>query len=269
MFLASVWVCACGPQSAEPPPPPSCPGGMVLVQGGTFELGEGDDPEEQPHQVNALIKRGTFEIGTFCIDEYPFPGREGAVWPADGMSGPQARQLDDLLAGLGRRLCTVSELLLAAAGPDNWRYPTDAASRIEGACDPSDTAPQPIGSYEQCTSPTGVRDFMVRSAWGRLGERMRSHLSAYGAPNRPPHVGGGVPDVLDYAVYGGLGRTDTFYASTNFGIHGHNADEGQTQDDATRVCRDPDPIEAGAEASYSAWVDSFISGGTYSALLAR
>jgi hypothetical protein len=164
----------------------------------------------------------------------------------------------------------VSELLLAAAGPDNWRYPNDARTRIEGACDPSDSRPQPLGSYESCISPVGVRDFMVRSTWGRLEEPMQTHLGAYGAPNRPPHVGGGTPDVLDYAVYGGIGRTATFYASTNFGIHGHSANEGQTQDDAARVCRHPGPAGADIESIYSAWVDSFIaSGSSYTALLAE
>ncbi|MCP4871367.1 MAG: hypothetical protein GY898_21875 [Proteobacteria bacterium] len=96
---------------------------------------------------------------------------------------------------------------------------------------------------------------------------MRGHLGSYGAPNRPPHVGGGLPDELEYAVYGGVGRTDSFYASTNFGIHGHNVDEGQTLDDSTRVCRDPASIVASQEQGYEAWIDGFIAGGTYSSLL--
>ncbi len=263
----SVTAASCRPPAEEAPSsPPTCPDGMVLVAGGTFELGEGDDPEHQPNQVNAMIRRGTFEISTFCVDAFPFPGRDGAAWPPDGLDYVQARQLDDALSTHGRRLCTVSELLLAAAGSSNSRYPY-GDDRVEGRCDPSDASPQAMGTFAGCVSAAGARDFLVRSAWARLEEPMCTHLGAYGAPNRPPHVGGGVPDVLDYAVYGGIGRTDTFYASTNFGIHGHGADAGQTPDDATRVCRDPGRVDAATEAGYAAWIDGFIAGGSYAALL--
>ncbi len=260
---------ACKPPAA-PSPDPVCPQDMLLVSGGTFELGEGDDPEEQPNQVNAVIRRGTFTVESFCIETFPFPGRDGAEWPSDGLSHPQAAALDALVAQHGRRLCSTTELLLAAAGPGNWRYPYSAEARSDGICDPSDTAPQPLGTFEGCSSPTGGRDFLVRSAWARLDAPMRTHMATYGAPNRPPHVGGGMPDVFDYAVYGGVGRTDTFYASTNFGAHGHNADEGQTLDDSTRICRDPEPISIEQEGRYAALVDGFIAGeSSYADLLAR
>jgi hypothetical protein len=246
---------------------PTCSDGMVLVEGGTFSLGEGEDPEHQPNQYNAVIRRTTVEVTDFCIDVLPFPGRHGAVWPADGLGRETAERLDGALTDYGRRLCSVSELLLAGAGPDNWRYPYDPESPRPGLCDPDDSHPQPLGSFDACVSPAGVRDLQVRSTWARLGQTMRGHLESYGAPNRPPHLGGGMPDDRAYAVWGGTARSDTFYSPNNFGIHAHDATEGTYIDDSTRVCREPGRVSARTERAYDEFAERFGQSNSYLGML--
>ena len=245
----------------------ACPDGMVLIEGGTFTLGEGDDPAHQPNQYNAVIRLTTVEVTDFCIAVLPFPGRPGAPWPADGLGRETAERLDETLADYGRRLCSVSELLLAGAGPGNWRFPYDPESYRHGACDPDDSHPQALGSFDGCVSPAGIRDLQVRSTWARLGRSLGSHLESYGAPNRPPHLGGGMPEDRAYAVWGGTARLDTYYSPNNFGVHGHDASEGSYSDDTTRVCREPGRVSARTERAYGDFLTGFEKSNSYSKLL--
>lgn len=254
---------ACSSSAGEP----ACPEGMLLVAGGTFSLGEGEDHEHQPNQYNAVIRRASVEVADFCVDIFPFPGQSGAPWPSDGLGRDSAERLDRALADHGRRLCSVAELLVAGAGPNNWRYPYDPESHRPGVCDPDDTHPQPLGTFSECASPSGIRDLQVRSTWARLNQPMREHLEAYGAPNRPPHLGGGVPPDLAYAVWGGTARIDTFYSPNNFGIHAHDADEGSYFDDSTRVCRDPGRVSARTERAYGHFVEGFGTLNSYAEFL--
>ena len=50
--------------------------------------------------------------------------------------------LDQTLEQYGRRACTISELMYAAAGPDNNRYPY-GNEWIDRVCDPDDANPEP------------------------------------------------------------------------------------------------------------------------------
>jgi hypothetical protein len=246
---------------------PVCPEGMVHVEGGAFVLGEGGDPAHQPSQYNAVIRQTTVEVTDFCIDALPFPGREGAAWPADGLGREAAERLDRGLADHGRRLCSVSELVVASAGSDNWRYPYDPELHRTGLCDPDDSHPRPLGTFEACSSRSGVRDLQVRSTWARLGRSMRNHLESYGAPNRPPHLGGGMPEDRTYAVWGGTARSDTYYSPNNFGVHAHDAAEGTYLDDTTRVCCERKRVSQRTERAYDAFVETFEASNSYSTFL--
>jgi len=165
LLLLTSCVAEPAPEFSEDPSL-TCPATMLLITGGEFLLGEGEDAEFTPPEPGAVIYEANFDIASFCVDPLPFPGRAGAPWPSAGLSAARAEGLDSRLATFGRRLCTISELLLASAGPENWRYPYDPEDWSEGLCDPDDLTPDPLGSYEDCTSPLGVSDFQVRSTWG-------------------------------------------------------------------------------------------------------
>jgi len=257
-----LWGCS----GADDPSAP-CPEGMVRVSGGEHVLGEGALPVRPPVEPTAVIRRASFRTEPFCIDVHPFPGAAGHPWPLDGLDVGTARALDRRLAAFGRRLCSVSELLFASAGPDNWRYPYDPGEWRDGACDPDDSRPRPIGSFPSCTSPLGIADVGVRSSWARLDPPMRDHLVAYGAPTRPAFMGGGLPSDLEYAVYGGASRRDTFYSPDNYGVHSHGSDEEPFSDDTTRVCRDPGPVDPEAERRYREWLSTWPDSPTFSWLL--
>jgi len=157
-------------------------------------------------------------------------------------------KLDRALVPTGRRLCRVEELLLASAGPDNWRYPYHPEERSPDACDPNDPSPDPFGSFVGCSSPLGVRDFLVRSSWARSS-------------------GGGASDA-EFVVVGGLVREDTVYAATNFGVHEHlRTDPRNFEDDGVRLCRDPGQVDAAREAAWSDFLTRAVAAGSFEAMV--
>ena len=257
--LLSLASCASEPEvEFSSDPDLICPAPMLLIHGGEFQLGELEPPDIAPLEPGAVIYEGIFDIGSFCIDPFPFPGRGGAPWPTGALSASRVEELDSRLTVFGRRLCTISELLLASAGPDNWRYPYDPEDWSEGLCDPDDLTPDPLGSYEDCTSPLGVSDFQVRSTWGWLDPDMKAHLNSYGAPVTRPGEEILPPESFRYAVHGGTSRSDTFYSPNNFGLHGH-PDDASYLDDGARVCADPAEIQPGDEA-YEQWLAPALDG---------
>jgi hypothetical protein len=257
LLLLTSCVTEPGPDFGEDPHL-TCPTTMLLIAGGDFLLGEGEDAEFAPLEPGAVIYESNFGISSFCVDPLPFPGRAGAPWPSFGLNAALAEDLDSRLAAFGRRLCTISELLLASAGPDNWRYPYDPEDWSEGLCDPDDLTPQPLGSYEDCTSPLGVSDFQVRSTWGWLDPEMKAHLNSYDAPVTRPGEDPLPPESFEYAVQGGTSRAETFYSPTNFGIHSHPQDAVYL-DDGARVCADP-AQDWPDEGGYEEWLAPALDG---------
>ena len=160
-------------------------------------LGEGD-PVLQEQYVGQLVLERSMSLEAFCIDRYPFPG-EGRAWTSDPIDWSVVEAFEAEVSGYGRRLCTVAELLAAAAGPENWRYPYDRLAYREGKCEPSDLTPSSrIGSYPECESPTGVRDFMVRSTWALLDEQAGEDIRAF----YDTDTGSLIPGGGYYAVWG-------------------------------------------------------------------
>ena len=236
----------------------SCPSGMVQIsfEEGAVVLGEWDpnrlsDPQGEAYQY--ALSEEEYSGSAYCIDEYPFPGQD-EEWAVEALYYEQLPSLEQRLAAGGRRLCTVTELMLAAAGPENWRFSTDPEQRIAGDCDPDDMSPDPIGSHSRCRSPLGVHDFNVRSSWARIGESER------------PVLEGLIPEeLLPYAVYGGTSRSDTFYAPTNFGLHFHDEglmEGGGYKDDDLRTCADPETSTPEREAAWEEARAEFIEQGS-------
>lgn len=164
--------------------------GLIEISGGVFTLGETDvdtfgDYMGGPGEYRTVITAHEFDLDDFLIDRYPFPGVEGGEWLNDGATRATLVALEENLLEFGRRPCTISELLYAAAGPDNNRYPY-GNDYDASACDPDDENPAPMGTYAGCQSVFGVRDFQVRSTWGTLDDDVRAVLNG-GVTNNPFH----------------------------------------------------------------------------------
>lgn len=256
---------AAAPQPRSPPDTaieePPCPPGMVLVDGGTFTLGEWDESTFVTGFHGAVIELTEFELQPYCIDLYPFPGEPGDTWPCDGLNWRAMAAFDEAIAEFHRRPCSVGELLLAAAGPDNWRYPYDPEELRAGVCEPSDLAPESeIGSYRECYSPLGLYEFIVRSTWGFLeNDTLRARLASL---SEEPLPAGGL-----YAVQGGTSRDATFYASTNFGIHFHGVYAVAHNDDGARTCTMPYDWDPQTQEAWADFTDGFRVHSSFQELL--
>ena len=238
--------------------------GLVFIEGATALLGETDAEiidqyDGDGAEVQTIMPAATYAIDDYFIDRYPFPGVAGVDWFTDGPRHNTIEALDATLADFGRRVCDVSELLYAAAGPDNHRYPFGDGFTWEALCDPDDLNPSPIGSFPDCVSDLGIRDFHVRSTWGRLDSTTVALMQT------TPQTAG-FPGDLTYAVWGGTSRDDTFYAPSNFGFHTHERlAEDLYIDDGFRVCADDEPTN-NEEIAYQRWLDNAIEAGSYEAL---
>ena len=218
--------------SVPPPrPPPAvegdrCPPNMVLIGAGALQLGETDPENWVAYRPNTLVLARSYTLRAYCIDRLPLPGRAGAPWPRTGITRNEIEAVEQSLWRHGRRLCSVAELLRAAAGPGNSRFPWTPAPTPP--CDPSDDAPAPLGTHQGCVTSEGVRDFGVRSSWARMDPITHAMLIEEGAGTQPGFD-------ADYVVWGGLVRTDTYYPPTNFSVHFHDPGGGGI-DDALRSC---------------------------------
>jgi len=236
--------------------------GLVAIDGGSFTLGE-TDPDSyadhlQPGEVRQVILSNDFDLDDFLIAQFPFPGVEGAQWFTDGARHSTIEALDAKLEEFGRRACTISELLYAAAGPTNKRYPYGNTFQA-GLCDPDDENPEPIGKFNDCESDLGIRDFQVRAAWGYLDPQILAVLNSEG-DHQP------IDEDLDYGVWGATSRRDTIQAPTNFGFHTHGDDPTRYLDDGFRVCADQIPTQ-NEDLAYERWRQRAIDAGSYVELL--
>jgi hypothetical protein len=224
---------------------------MLWVAGGTYVLGEWQVQAYEEWSPDYVLARTEVKLGPYCMAPYPFPGRAGAQWPRDGLDLIGMPEVERQLATVGRRSCTLLELTLGAAGPDNFRYPYDRATRHSGRCDPDDNNPGPLGAFPDCVSPLGFFDFLTRASWARLDELSRAALTAQGAHHQPGFEAA-------YVVAGGMERQDTIQAPTNFGFHIHQPGEPAFLDDGIRLCADPGPQDHKLDENYDRWASAFF-----------
>ena len=235
------------------------PSGMVLVEADrAFSIGEKElnPPLNQPWNDPYLVPFGSFWIDSFWIGEYPFPGR-GEAWIGRADSGMGLTFSNVLLLleraqpRFGRRLCTVEELLLAGAGPDNYRWPY-GNSWDSTKCDQDRNPAHPIGAFPDCVSPYGVHDITTRSLWAEVDEETRSLYNATAAELGWPHR---LPDDLPVVAVHGLNCREADYGTTVQTVHWHHRpgdpwmqDDPDVAfvDDYLSFCADPDspPTEA-------------------------
>ena len=236
--------------------------GLQFIEGRTVPLGETDEvilaqfSAEGEHQT--IIPVASFAINDFYISTYPFPDIRGVDWFTDGTRHNTIEALDLTLAQYGRRVCTISELMYAAAGPENNRFPY-GNTWTDHICDPDDTNPDPVGTWTGCVSDLGIHDFQVRSSWGRLDNRITAIMA-------DTTQRGDFPGELEYAVWGGTSREDTFHAPSNYGFHTHDKlAEDLYLDDGLRVCADAEPT-SNQDIAYRRWLEVALTGGSYEAL---
>lgn len=230
-----------------------CPAGMIEIEGGRHSLGE-RNPTTAADFAGTIIPVTPVRLEPYCVDRFPLPGGEGDSWPQDGLSWDQVAQLESLLPRYGRRLCSVSELLLAAAGPDNWRLPYHPSAYEEGICDIEGNTPSPLGTYPDCRSPFGVRDFMVRSSWATFDP------FAYGAVR--PQWDNDFPGEGLYAIYGGTAAQDTFFAPSNYGVHLYGPGDGAYTTDGLRTCAAVGTPDPAVDEAWSTLMDGLARNGS-------
>ena len=263
------------------PPSPITPAGMLLISADrSYVLGEEDptsttDVMVLPHYYMPV---GEFHIGDFWIAEYPFPGK-GEAWigrsdTGGGLSYAQVRLLDERLAPVfGRRLCTVEELLLAGAGPENQRLPY-GADRDVALCDVDQNPARPIGGFPGCVSPLGVHDILTRSLWAHIDDESRAHYN-----RRAKELGWiyQLPGDMPVLVVHGLNNRVADYGTSVQTLHWHFAPgdpwaEGEADvsfvDDYPSFCADPDDLPtAEQEAAFEAKRVACAAAGSFEPLL--
>jgi hypothetical protein len=239
-----------GDTDEEPAPDYDCPEGMIEVEGGTISLGEGDESIIERY-FGTIIATTTARLEPYCMATFPLPGRDGADWPSDGLGWSDVAELEAMLPAYGRRLCTTSELMLGAAGPDNWRYPYDNNQYTEAICDIESSTPSALGAYPDCVSALGFRDFMVRSSWGVLDPFVYASLRVQWDNDFP---GDGV-----YGIYGGTSAQDTFFAASNYGIHFYGPGDDVYRTDGLRVCAPVGEPDAAVEAAWQVRLDELAA----------
>jgi len=163
------------------PKQPSCPEGMVEVQGEYCPsvlhrcirwINQSSDRCTEYERTSRCFGKPTPK--RFCMDRFEYPNQLGAL-PEVGMTWEEAKAK---CASLGKRLCTNTEWTLACEGPKRYPYP---AGYDRGACNydrpyimPDDAAfrnpatrPQeirrlsqsePSGTRSECVSHYGVYD---------------------------------------------------------------------------------------------------------------
>lgn len=233
-----------------------CPVGMVEIPAFSGSLGEGD-PVLQDRYAGQQVVLTDIALDAFCIDRFPFPG-EGHEWTQDPLDWDRVDAFSAVAEAHGRRLCTVAELMLAAGGSENWRYPYDRLEYREDRCEPGDLTPTaPIGSYEDCTSPYGVQDFMVRSTWAILDEQAGEDIRAYYYTDTGILIPGGGY----YAVWGGSAVQDTFYAPNNYGLHFYGPGDPGYVNESVRTCASIGRPGASTEEAWAGVISDFVASG--------
>ena len=266
-FAATIWLTAASfgsPSSSARHSSPTqeggdCPERMIYVEGGAYALGEWDAAWLRRYCPNGVIEQFSLSVDAFCMDRFPFPGLPATPWPRDGLSHSGAQTLDRELQAFGRRACTISELLLAGAGPSNHRFPNQSDAWPRGTCDLGRGTPKQTGTRPDCTSELGFHDFGVRSTWGRLDKALAGHLASYRSERG--FLG------KAYGVWGGAAASDTYYAPTNFGVHFHDPQESGYRDDTFRICADADGGATDQDPAFQAWLGEYLEIGQFEGFL--
>ena len=224
-----------------------------IVLGGHDEI----NLEYIPH----IIAEGTFEIERpYCAEKYPFPG-QGYDWigmhntPGDGLTFVKVLAIKKAIPDLfGRSLCTSTQYLRMAAGPNNLPFSYGVEYDVT-ACDVADNPEHPIGFFDEtCCTEEGVCEIGTRSYWTDPDNQMMIHYNSSATELGWTFLGGNDPAYLveeaEIVASGGVNfKTTSFYGCKTNGFHWHyyvgdpyteSNPDNEFDDDYIRFCLDPD-----------------------------
>jgi hypothetical protein len=207
-----------------------------------------------------IIAEGNFVIEKpYCAEKYPFPG-EGYNWigmhdtPEDGLTFAKVLAIKKAIPDLfGRSLCTSTQYLRMAAGPNNLPFSYGTEYDVT-ACDVADNPEHPIGHLETCCTEEGVCEVGTRSYWTNPDDQMMTHYNSSADELGWTFLGGDDPAYLvedaEIVASGGVNfKTTAFYGYCTNGIHWHfyvgdpyteGNPDNEFDDDYIRFCLDPD-----------------------------
>jgi len=218
---------------------------MIWIAGGEVEVGESDAALLERYAPDRILPKARHRLSSYCVSAHPFPGQAGLPWPVDGLAPDNLPHVEAVLHRHGLRLCSALELSVAAASPNNWRYPWHPSDRNSQDCETDDLRPASLGARRQCRSQAGLWDLQVRSSWIRMDDTTRSLLKRPTAKTFPGHES-------SFWLWGGTARNDTYYAPSNFSLHHHLPGSPAHKDDALRTCADPGETSS---AQAQAWTE--------------
>lgn len=233
---------------------------MIKIAGGPVEVGESDKELLSRYAPDRILPQGRHTLPPYCVATHPFPGQPGLPWPVDGLGPDDLPHIEAVLHRHGLRLCTALELSLAAAGPENLRYPWHASDRYSQPCETDDLRPASLGSRPHCRSSMGLMDLQVRSSWIRMDGATRALLKRPIDETSPGHDS-------SYWLWGGTARDDTYYAPSNFGLHHHLPGNQGYKDDALRTCADPGVTTAAQERAWEELLAPYPDSASFRILL--
>jgi eukaryotic-like serine/threonine-protein kinase len=173
--------------AATAPAKLECPEGMRLVPAGKFRIGTSRDDPMMGFDEKLLA---TIELPAYCIDQYEYPNRRGAL-PLVNVAYPEAQRFCE---ARGRRLCTEEEWEKACKGPASLRYAYGNTFDVD-ACNTEDAdgEDRPIaasGQFARCRSGYAAAD---------LSGNVAEWTSTPYAGNQDRTLKGGAFDRPDYA----------------------------------------------------------------------
>ncbi|HKX31723.1 MAG TPA: bifunctional serine/threonine-protein kinase/formylglycine-generating enzyme family protein [Blastocatellia bacterium] len=167
---------------------PNVPEGMILIPGGTFQMGD-----DQPMAQNISWPPHETQVGSFYLDRYEVTreryltdsqlGVESRNLPMTGVTWTDA---DNYCRSIGKRLPSEAEWEFAARRPDGRRYPWGSDFDPGKAnIDTTDGKLSPVGSHPGGDSASGISD-LTGNAWEWTADDFRSYPgSSFRAGNCP------------------------------------------------------------------------------------
>jgi formylglycine-generating enzyme required for sulfatase activity len=202
---------------------PTCPPGMVRIDGGSYTVGV-SEPQEAWHEPARKV-----QLDDYCIDVYEYPNTEGEL-PKSDVSWEEAKSLCE--KG-GKRLCTSEEWERACRGEARQMYSygdsRDAEAcntPIEGGAPGGHTPLAVAGSHPRCTSAEGVRDLN-----GNVSEWV------IGDWDGPGSEGTEAAPESWRLLRGGTMWSKTSYGQDCASRHAHDGSSYRNIDDGFRCCK--------------------------------